>query len=51
MSDSERAPTNERRIHYPLLVLWWRRLYYGLRRLIRKRNPERYRREGDPPTE
>jgi hypothetical protein len=50
MSD-ERARTNEKKIKFSLIELYWRRLYYGARRAWRKRNPERYRREGDPPTE
>ena len=51
MNGDERAPLNQSRIRYSLLELAWRRLYYGIRRWWRKRNPERYRREGDPPTE
>jgi len=51
MTDSERAPTNEKKIHFGRLALLWRRAYYAYRRWRRKANPERYRREGDPPTE
>ena len=50
MSD-ERAPLNETRIRYRLLHLAWRRLYYGFWRWWRKRNPARYSKHGDPPTE
>lgn len=51
MSDSERAPTNERKIIFGRFELLRRRAYYAYRRWLRKRNPERYRLEGDPPTE
>jgi len=51
VNTDERAPLNETPIRYGILTLIWRRLYYGWRRWRRTRDPERYRREGDPPTE
>lgn len=51
MTDSERAPTNLKKIRFSRLALLWRRAYFAQRRYRRKRNPERYRSEGDPPTE
>ena len=51
MTDTERAPTNEKKIVFGRLALLRRRAKYGYRRWLRKRYPERYRKEGDPPTE
>lgn len=48
MNEDERAPLNEKPIHYGVLALAWRRVRYGIRRKWRKLTKPRV---GDPPTE
>jgi hypothetical protein len=51
VNEDERAPLNETPIRFGVFALLRRRIYYGIRRLIRKTFASRYRHEGDPPTE